>query len=107
MIEELIKLAKEMDAATKRDQDLGLNDDEIDFYDALADSESAVQPMGNDEPKIIAAKLVTQVRKNVTRIKVMVKHILKKHGFPPDLQEEATKTVLAQAVLLSAMWAVA
>lgn len=115
VIEELIKLAKEMDAATKRGQDLGLNDDEIAFYDALAANESAVQAMGNDELKVIAAELVTQVRKSVTidwsvresaraRIKVMVKRILKKHGFPPDLQEEATKTVLAQAELLSALW---
>jgi len=118
VIEELIKLAKDMDAATKRGQDLGLNDDEIAFYDALAANESAVQAMGNDELKVIAAELVTQVRKSVTidwsvresaraRIKVMVKRILKKHGFPPDLQEEATKTVLAQAELLSAMWAAA
>jgi len=118
VIEELIKLAKEMDAATKRGQDLGLNEDEIAFYDALAANESAVKAMGNDELKVIAAELVTQVRKSITidwavresaraRIKVMVKRILKKHGYPPDLQEEATKTVLAQAELLSAMWAVA
>ena len=118
VIEELIKLAKEMDAATKRGQDLGLNEDEVAFYEALAENESAVQAMGNDELKVIAAELVTQVRKSVTidwavresaraRIKVMVKRILKKHGFPPDLQEEATKTVLAQAELLSAMWATA
>jgi len=118
VIEELIKLAKEMDAATKRGEDLGLNEDEVAFYEALAENESAVQAMGNDELKVIAAELVTQVRKSVTidwsvresaraRIKVMVKRILKKHGFPPDLQEEATKTVLAQAELLSAIWAVA
>ena len=116
VIEELIKLAKEMDAATKRGQDLGLNDDEIAFYDALAANESAVKAMGNAELKVIAAELVTQVRKSVTidwtirdgaraRIKVMVKRILKKHGYPPDLQEEATKTVLAQAELLCADWA--
>jgi len=116
VIEELIKLAKEMDAATKRGENLGLNEDEIAFYDALAANESAVLAMGNDELKVIAAELVTQVRKSVTidwavresaraRIKVMVKRILKKHGFPPDLQEEATKTVLAQAELLSALWA--
>ncbi len=60
MIEELIKLAKEMDAATKRGIDLGLNDDEIAFYDALAANESAVQAMGNDKLKVIAAELVTQ-----------------------------------------------
>ncbi|MGB8354457.1 MAG: type I restriction endonuclease subunit R [Chthoniobacteraceae bacterium] len=116
VIDELIKLAKEMDRATKRGVDLGLNDDEIAFYDALAANESAVQAMGNDELKVIAAELVTQVRKSVTidwtvresaraKIKVMVKRILKKHGYPPDLQEEATKTVLAQAELLCADWA--
>lgn len=89
-------------------------EDEIAFYDALAANESAVQAMGNDELKVIAAELVTRVRKSVTidwavrenaraRIRVMVKRILKKHGYPPDLQDEATKTVLAQAELLSAM----
>ncbi len=115
VIEELIKLAREMSAATKRGVDLGLNDDEVAFYDALAANQSAVQAMGNDELKVIAAELVTKVRKSVTidwtlresaraRIRVMVKRILKKHGYPPDLQDEATKTVLAQAELLSANW---
>ena len=99
-----------------RGEKLGLNPDEIAFYDALAANESAVQAMGNDELKVIAAELVTQVRKSVTidwtlresaraKIKVMVKRILKKHGYPPDLQEEATKTVLMQAELLCAEWA--
>lgn len=117
-VEELIKLAREMDAASKRGENPGLNEDEIAFYDALAANESAVQAMGNDELKIIAAELVTQVRKSVTidwavresaraRIRVMVKRIHKKHGFPPDLQDEATRTVLEQATLLSAIWAVA
>jgi len=115
VIEELIKLAREMSAATRRGADLGLNDDEVAFYDALAANESAVQAMGNDELKVIAAELVTRVRKSVTidwtlresaraRIRVMVKRILKKYGYPPDLQDEATKTVLAQAELLSANW---
>ena len=116
VIEELITLAKDMDAATKRGEELGLNEDEIAFYDALAANESAVQAMGSAELRVIATELVTQVRKSVSidwtlresaraRIKVMVKRILKKHGYPPDLQEEATKTVLAQAELLSAIWA--
>ena len=116
VIEELIKLAKQMSAATRRGKELGLTDDEIAFYDALAANESAVQAMGSAELKVIAAELVTQVRKSVTidwtiresaraKIKVMVKRILKKHGYPPDLQEEATKTVLAQAELLCAEWA--
>ncbi len=84
VIEELIKLAKEMEAARKRGQDLGLNDDEIAFYDALAVNESAVKAMGNAELKVIAAELVTRVRKSVTidwavregaraKIKVLVK----------------------------------
>jgi type I restriction enzyme R subunit len=115
VIEELIKLAKEMDAATRRGEDLGLNDDEIAFYDALAANESAVQAMGDDKLKVIAAELITQVKKSVTidwtlresaraKIKVMVKRILNKYGYPPDLQEEAVKTVLAQAELLCAEW---
>ena len=116
VIEELIKLAKEMDAATKRGEKLGLTDDEIAFYDALAANESAVQAMGDAQLKVIAAELITQVRKSVTidwtlresaraKIRVMVKRILNKYGYPPDLQEEAVKTVLMQAELLSATWA--
>jgi type I restriction enzyme R subunit len=116
VIEELIKLAKQMSAATQRGVDLGLNDDEVAFYDALAANDSAVEAMGKDELKVIAAELVTQVRKSVTidwtlresaraKIKVLVKRILRKHGYPPDLEEEATKTVLAQAELLCAEWA--
>ena len=116
VIEELIKLAKEMDAASKRGETLGLNEDEIAFYDALVANESAVKTLGNDELKVIAAELVTQVRKNVTidwtmresaraRIRVMVRRILRKHGFPPNLEEEATKTVLEQAEVLCAEWA--
>jgi type I restriction enzyme R subunit len=116
VIEELIKLAKEMDAANKRGENLGLNDDEVAFYDALASNESAVKAMGNDELKVIAAELVTQVRNSVTidwtmresaraKIRVMVRRILRKHGYPPDLAEEATKTVLAQAEVLCAGWA--
>jgi type I restriction enzyme R subunit len=115
VLDELIQLAKELDAATKRGQDLGLTDDEIAFYDALATNDSAVQAMGDAKLKVIAAELITQVRKSVTidwtlresaraKIKVMVKRILNKHGYPPDLQEEAVKTVLAQAELLCADW---
>ncbi len=115
VIEELIKLAKDLDAATKRGEDLGLTEDEVAFYDALAANNSAVQAMGDAKLKLIAAELITQVKKSVTidwtlresaraRIKVMVKRILNKHGYPPDLQEEAVKTVLAQAELLCAQW---
>lgn len=115
VIEELIALAKEMDAATKRGEQLGLSDDEVAFYDALAANDSAVQAMGDDKLKVIAAELITQVRKSVTidwnlresaraRIRVIVKRILNKYGYPPDLQDEAVKTVLMQAEQLCSEW---
>jgi type I restriction enzyme R subunit len=115
VLEELIQLAKDLDAATKRGQDLGLTEDEVAFYDALAANQSAVIAMGDDKLKVIAAELITKVRQSVTidwtlresaraKIKVMVKRILNKYGYPPDLQEEAVKTVLAQAELLCAEW---
>ena len=86
------------------------------FYDALAQNESAVQVMGVDELKVIATELVVNVRKSVTidwtvresaraKIRVMVRRILRKHGYPPDLQAEATKLVLEQAEALCAEWA--
>jgi len=113
VIEELIKLAKELDSATKRGVDLGLTDDEVAFYDALAANESAVRALGNDQLRVIAAELITQVRKSATidwtlresaraKIRVIVKRILNKYGYPPDLQEEAVRTVLEQAELLCA-----
>jgi type I restriction enzyme R subunit len=112
VIEELIKLAKEVQASGQRS---GLTDDEWAFYDALATNDSAKQAMGDDKLKVIAAELITKVRQSVTidwtlresaraRIKVMVKRILNKYGYPPDLQEEAVKTVLMQAELLCAEW---
>ena len=112
----MIKLAKQLSEADKRGVDLGLNDDEVAFYDALAANNSAVEVMGRDNLKVIATELVTQVRKSATidwtlresaraKIKVLVKRILRKHGYPPDLQDEATKLVLQQAELLCAEWA--
>jgi len=114
-IEEFIQMAKDLSAADKRGEDMGLTDEEVLFYDALAANESAVQAMGDDKLKLIAAELITQVRKSVTidwtlregaraKIRVMVKRILNKYGYPPDLQEEAVRTVLAQAELLCAEW---
>jgi type I restriction enzyme, R subunit len=116
VLEELIRLAKEMEAATRRGVDLGLTDDEVAFYDALATNDSAVQAMGDAKLRLIASELISQVKKSVTidwtlregaraRIKVMVKRILNKYGYPPDLQEEAVRTVLLQAELLCAEWA--
>ncbi len=115
VLEELIKLAKEIDEAAKRGHELGLNSDELAFYDALAANESALQAMKSDDLKVIAAELVTAVRKNVTidwnlregaraTIRLLVKKILKKHGFPPDLAEESTQLVLKQAEVLCAEW---
>jgi type I site-specific restriction-modification system R (restriction) subunit len=112
VIEELIKLAKEVQASGQRS---GLTPDEWAFYDALATNDSAKQAMGDDKLKVIAAELITKVRQSVSidwtlresaraKIKVMVKRILNKHGYPPDLQEAAVKTVLAQAELLCAEW---
>ena len=115
VIEELIKLAKELDSATKAGKQMGLTEDEKAFYDALAANDSAVIAMGDDKLKLIAAELITQVKKSVTidwtlregaraKIKVMVKRILSRYGYPPDLQEEAVRTVLMQAELLCAEW---
>ena len=116
VIEELIKLAKQLKEANQRGVDLGLNDDEVAFYDALAANNSALEVMGKDNLKVIATELVTRVRKSVTidwtlrestraKINVLVKRILRKHGYAPDLQDEATKLVLQQAELLCTEWA--
>jgi type I restriction enzyme R subunit len=102
-----------MDAATKRGIDLGLTDDEVAFYDALAENGSAREMLGDAQLKVIAAELITQVRKSVTidwtlresaraKIRVLVKRILNKYGYPPDLQDAAVQTVLKQAELICA-----
>ena len=104
-IEKLIRAAKHFQAAKNRGEVLGLSKDEISFYDALAAHESAVEGMGLDEFKVIAAEMLNRVRARVTidwtfrdnaraAIRVLVRGILKKYGYPPDLQAEATKLVL-------------
>ncbi len=116
VLDQLIHVARDVNAATRRGEKLGLTDDEVAFYDALATNDSAVKVMGDAQLKVIATELITQVRRSVStdwalresaraRIRVMVRRILKKYGYPPDLQDEAVKTVLAQAALLSAEWA--
>jgi type I restriction enzyme R subunit len=118
VIEELIALAKEMREANARGESLGLTEDELAFYDALETNDSAVKVLGNDTLKTIARELVATVRKNVTidwtirdnvraQLRVYVKRILRKYGYPPDKQEKATQTVLEQAEVLSAQWATA
>ena len=118
VIEELIALAKEMREAAARGEALGLTEDELAFYDALETNDSAVKVLGDATLRAIARELVKTVRANVTidwtirenvraQIRVLVKRILRKHGYPPDKQEKATATVLEQAALLSAEWAAA
>ena len=115
VIEELIKLAQEISADDTAADRLGLTSDEKAFYDALAANASAVEVMGDAQLKVIATELITKVRHSVTidwtlretaraKIRVMVKRILNKYGYPPDLQDEAVKTVLMQAELLCADW---
>jgi len=116
VIEELIRLAKEMREADRRGENLGLTDDEVAFYDALETNDSAVKVLGDENLRKIARELVETVRKNVTidwtvrenvraQLRVLVKRILRKYGYPPDKQEKATQTVLEQAELLSEAWA--
>ena len=118
VIEELIKLAREMRAAKARGEQLGLSDDELAFYDALETNDSAVQVLGDETLRDIARQLVETVRNNVTidwtlrenvraHLRVLVRRILRKHGYPPDKQEKATRTVLEQAEALSEGWATA
>lgn len=116
VIEELIALAREMREAGARGETLGLSDDELAFYDALETNDSAVKVLGDDTLRHIAQELVGTIRRNVTidwtlrenvraQLRVLVKRILRKYGYPPDKQERATQTVLEQAALLSAEWA--
>jgi len=118
VIEELIALAKDMRAANARGEALHLTDDELAFYDALEVNDSAVKVLGEPTLVKIARELVEAVKKNVSidwtvrenvraQLRVIVKRILRKYGYPPDKQEKATQTVLEQAGVLSEMWAVA
>jgi type I restriction enzyme R subunit len=117
VIEELIRLAKDMREASARGETLNLSEDELAFYDALEVNDSAVKILGEPTLVKIARELVDTVKKNVTidwtvrdnvraQLRVIVKRILRKYGYPPDKQEKATQTVLEQAEVLSEMWAV-
>lgn len=118
VLEELIQLAKDIREARQRGEETGLSDEEIAFYDALAQNGSARELMGEPRLRVIAHELVTSVRNTVTvdwmhreaaraRMRVLVKKILRKYGYPPDLQDAAVQVVLQQAEALSAEWAVA
>jgi len=105
------ELGKKISEADKRDEGLGLSDEEIAFYDALADNESAVEILGNETLRLMAVELVKIIRQNVgvdwtlrkniqAKIMVNVKRLLKKYGYPPDKQKLATENILKQAELL-------
>jgi len=115
VIEELLALAHEIRDAEQRGEEMGLTDDELAFYDALAENESAVEVMGDEQLMIIARELLVVVRENATidwaqreavraKLRVVCKRILRKHGYPPDLQQSATETVLEQAEMLCEGW---
>ncbi len=116
VIQELIVLARELRASRQRGEEQGLSPDEIAFYDALAENDSAVQVMGDVALRTIAHELLKQVRGSLSvdwmhreaaraRIRVLVKRTLRKYGYPPDLQEAAVQTIIQQAEVLSARWA--
>lgn len=115
VIEELIQMAKKFQEAASRNEALGLTDDEIRFYDALANNESAVRELSDETLKLIAHELTENLRQNISvdwsqresvraKLRLMVKRILRKYKYPPDQQEEAIQTVLQQAESLSAEW---
>jgi type I restriction enzyme, R subunit len=116
VLEELIQLAKDIRAARSRGEETGLTDEEVAFYDALAENESARQVMGEPALRVIATELVASIKSSVSvdwmhreaaraRMRVLVKRLLRKYGYPPDLQDAAVQKVLQQAEALSAEWA--
>lgn len=116
VIEELIELARQMREANERGEELDLTDDELAFYDALETNDSAVRVLGDETLCTIARELVSTVQNNVAidwtlrenlraNLRRLVKRVLRKYGYPPDKQDQATKTVIEQAEVLSADWA--
>ena len=118
MIEELIRLARELREAGARGEKLGLSEDELAFYDALETNDSAVRGAGRRDAALASRASWSRpcggnvtidwtLRENVrAHLRRLVKRVLRKHGYPPDKQEKATRTVLEQAEVLSAGWAV-
>ena len=115
VLEELIQLARDISAARARGEETGLSDEEIAFYDALAENKSAREVMGEPALRVIAHELVSVIRNNVSvdwihrdsaraNIRRHVKRLLRKYGYPPDLQDAAVQNVLQQAEALSAEW---
>lgn len=116
VIEELIAMAKKFRAVAERGEELGLTDDEIRFYDALADNESAVRELTDETLKKIAHELTESLRRNLTadwseresvraKLRLMVKRILRKYKYPPDYELAAVELGLQQAQALGEAWA--
>ncbi len=116
VLEELIELAKTINKDQEEGKKLGLNEDEIAFYDALEVNDSAVKVLGDETLRKIAREIFETIRKNVSidwtiresvqaQLRICVKKILRKYGYPPDKQESATKTVLKQAEVIAKDWA--
>ncbi|MFC2968046.1 type I restriction endonuclease subunit R [Acidimangrovimonas pyrenivorans] len=108
VIQELIEIAKDL----RKEPDDTLSEEERSFYDALAQNESAVEVMSNEELRVIAAELVATVRRNAgvdwwrrenvrSKMRVAVRKILRRHGYPPDLESDAVRTVIKQAEALA------
>jgi type I restriction enzyme R subunit len=115
VIEELIEMAKTFRAAAHRGDELGLTEDEVHFYDALANNESAVRELSDETLKKIAHELTENLRQNITvdwsaresvraKLRLMVKRILRKYKYPPDQQDAAVELVLRQAEALGEAW---
>ena len=115
VLQELINLAKDIRASKVRGEESGLTDEEIAFYDALAENNSAVEILGDDKLKLIAHELLISLKSNISvdwahresaraRLRILVKKILRKYGYPPDLQDSAVQTVLQQAEAVSSNW---
>ena len=115
VIEELIEMAKKFAAASQRGDALGLNDDELAFYDALANNEASVRELGDEILAKIAHELTASLRANVSvdwssresvraKLRILVRRILRKYKYPPDQAEEAAQLVLNQAETLCEAW---
>ena len=112
VLKELIDLAQDVMKSHRRGEEEGLSQQELAFFDALADNQSAVDVMGNDSLKVIAHEILKSLQGHVTidwshresaraRMRNLVRNILRKHGYPPDLQDLAVQTVLQQAEALA------
>ncbi len=115
VIEELIQMSKDIQEDIKREADLGLNHDEVAFYDALANNESAVREMGDEILKKIAVEITEKLKKSTTvdwqvresvraHLRILVRRTLQKYKYPPDKADEAVELVLKQAEVLSNEW---